>query len=160
MKKIRKYLVMMLMAFATTLGASAYDFKVDGICYEKWSEKEVYVTYPDAGKKYSGVINIPSYIDIDGHVYSVTSIGWNAFFGCTLLTAVTMPDTVLKIGKSAFSGCSALMAVKLSNSLLKIESNAFSGCTNLLALTLPKSIVYIGENAFEGCPFEKNIPTF
>ena len=44
---------------------------------------------------------------IDGHM--VTAIGDEAFYGCTSLTGVTIPDSVTSIGKYAFSGCKSLI---------------------------------------------------
>ena len=42
---------------------------------------------------------------------AVTSIGVSAFYGCTGLTSVTIPDSVTSIGDYAFSGCESLTSV-------------------------------------------------
>jgi hypothetical protein len=42
---------------------------------------------------------------------SVTSIGVNAFFGCSSLSNVTIPGSVASIGKAAFANCRGLAQV-------------------------------------------------
>lgn len=56
-----------------------------------------------------GDVNIPS--EYEG--VAVTSIGNNAFYGCSGLTSITIPDSVTSIGEAAFSGCSSLESITL-----------------------------------------------
>ena len=82
---------------------------------------------------------------------SVTSIGINAFEGCSGLTKLTLPNSVTSIGERAFSFCSGMTELTLPNSVTSIGDVAFWGCTSLTELTLPNSVTSIGNSAFYGC---------
>ncbi len=82
---------------------------------------------------------------------NVTSIGNSAFYGCSGLTSITLPDNVINIGEYAFGGCSGLASVTIGNGVTSIGDHAFSGCSELTDITIPNSITKIGWVAFEGC---------
>ena len=103
------------------------------------------------GEKPSGTLNIPATVPINGTEYSVTIIGNNAFFDCSSLQSVTIPESVTSIGDHAFSDCSSLQSVTIPNSVTSIGDFAFSGCSSLQSVTIPNSVTSIGNNAFGRC---------
>ncbi|MBR5678070.1 MAG: leucine-rich repeat protein [Paludibacteraceae bacterium] len=58
-------------------------------------------------------------------------IGGDAFYGCTGLTSITIPNSVTSIGAGAFQDCTGLTSITIPNSVTSIGENAFSGCTSL-----------------------------
>ena len=82
---------------------------------------------------------------------SIKTISENAFEGCTGLTNITIPGSVTSIGEYAFYGCTNLTSITIPGSVTSIGRFAFSGCTNLTSITIPGSVTSIGEYAFSGC---------
>ena len=66
----------------------------------------------------------------------VTSIGDNAFAGCSILESVTIADTVTTIGKSAFAN-TALTTVSIPYGITAIGENAFANCEKLETVNVP-----------------------
>ena len=54
---------------------------------------------------YEGDIVIPKSVEYEGSSFLVTWIGGSAFYGCSSLTSITIPEGVTSIGERAFSGC-------------------------------------------------------
>ena len=78
-------------------------------------------------------------------------IGENAFFNCTSLENILMPDTVTTIKKAAFCNCSSVRDFELSKKLESIEAEAFYNCTGLSTLTIPDTVTSMGVNMFGKC---------
>ena len=98
-------------------------------------------------KSTTGAITVPS--TLGG--YPVTSIGEFAFYGCSGLSSVTIPDSVTSIWDYAFSDCSGLASVTIPNSVTIIWNGAFSYCSGLTSVTIPASVTTIWDWAFSGC---------
>ena len=82
---------------------------------------------------------------------SVTSIGDRAFRYCISLTSVTIPDSVTSIGEEAFYGCWDLTRLIIPGSVTSIDKDAFCFCSSLTSVTIPDSVTSIGDSAFYGC---------
>ena len=81
----------------------------------------------------------------------VTSVGDEAFMGCSSLTSVELPATVTSIGRDAFANCEALADIAIPDSVTSIGFFAFYGCTALTEITVPDSVTALGIGAFYGC---------
>ena len=140
-------------------------FIVDGLCYNI-NGTSVYVTYQSSESpnypNLSGDIIIPSTVTYNGTTYSVTSIGSNAFLGCSNLTSVTIGDSVRAVGSYAFKDCVGLTSVIIGNSVTSIGYEAFEKCTNLTKVDVRDiaawcNIDFIGGSHSNPLFFAKNL---
>ena len=94
---------------------------------------------------------IPASVTYSGTTYSVTSISYRAFYNCSGLTSVTIPDGVTSIGDGAFDGCSGLTSVTIPDGVTSIGNAAFDDCSGLTVITIPDGVTSIGNYAFSYC---------
>ena len=152
-----KKILSLILALVATTCLWAYDFQSGDFYYNITSSYEPYtveVTYqePHSPSNYSGLtsVTIPETVTYEGTIYSVTSIGYSAFYGCTSLTSITIPNSVTSIGFGAFYGCTSLTSITIPNSVTSIGDYAFSNCYGLTIITIPSSVTSIGEGPFSG----------
>ena len=104
---------------------------------------------------YSSSINgdVPSSLKtvIISNDSSVTSIGYQAFYNCSGLTSITIPDSVTTIGYQAFYNCSGLTSITIPDGVTSIGDLAFYHCSGLTSITIPDGVTSIGNSAFRGC---------
>ena len=93
----------------------------------------------------------------------VTSIGLDAFYGCSGLTSVTIGNSVTSIGMIAFYGCSGLTSVNISDiaawcnihfkgiNPLSYAQHLYLNGEEIKDLIIPNSVTSIGNRAFNGC---------
>ncbi|MCB9002059.1 MAG: leucine-rich repeat protein [Bacteroidales bacterium] len=148
--------VLLFLAFFLSLGAWATDFTVDGVAYTITDATNKYVSIgtgsnaPAIGTSTVGAFTIPSSVSYNDITYSVTAIGGYAFYYCSGLTSVTIPNSVTSIGEYAFYKC-GLTSMDIPGSVTSIEKAAFLYCTSLTSLTIPNSVTSIGGSAFYNC---------
>ena len=94
---------------------------------------------------------IPATVTYEGETYTVTEVGDGAFYGCTGITSVTVPEGVRTCGLYAFRGCSSLKTVTLPNSMVSLQAAVFEGCSSLRSIDLPDNLREMRLEVFAGC---------
>ena len=89
---------------------------------------------------------------------NLTTIGANAFQGCTGLAEVELPASLATIGASAFENCTSLVAFDIPAAVSTIGANTFKGCTSLATVTGGASVETIRTDAFAGTPWYDAAP--
>ena len=169
MKKIALLFLAMLLPMLAS--AATTTFQVGGISYETLENDPQAVMVISGNSKYSGDVVIPATVTYSGKTYIVKSIGQWAFWECTDLKSIVLPEGLVEIDNSSFSGCTGLKAITFPSSLKIIwgpaysnQAGAFSGCTGLRSIYFPADMktsqlydVSIGNASFYGCTSLKTI---
>ena len=110
---------------------------------------------PDA----SGALNIPSQVPYCGVQFTVVSIGVEAFLYNTVVTSLTLPDTITEIKQRAFDG-SSISKLAIPPYTEKIGFQAFFNMSKLVnEIVVPASVKEIGDNAFNESLFKLKVDT-
>ena len=178
-----KKILSLILALVVTTTLWAYDFQSGDLYYNITSKSEPY-TVEVTFQKYESSDNyldlttaiIPKTVTHNDTTYSVTSIGYMAFFYCSSLTSVTIPNSIINIGQFAFVGtgihydesnwesgvlyindCLIMVAESISGECIikdatrLISDMAFGSCNTLTSVTIPSSVKNIGNFAFYYC---------
>ena len=81
---------------------------------------------------------------------AVTIINSSAFYDCSFITKISLPNTIKEIGNSAFGYCTALKTIEIP-ACTRILDSVFIGCISLEEVTLPDGLISIGNNLFANC---------
>ena len=89
---------------------------------------------------------------------SLKSIGYRAFYGCSALQEVVIPENVQSIGMEAFKNCSTINKFNIKSSVLNSTgSGIFSGCSSLKTVTMNGELSTIPEGMFSGAEYITSI---
>lgn len=146
-----KKILLLLCAAVCAFTSAAKDFEVNGITYTITSDSDKtcetkqgevtiesgYIEWYLPGNPVSGDIVIPSVVEYEGEIYTVTAIGQLSFVDNPELTGVTLPETITSIGNMAFYYCRALKTVNIPASVTNIGSEAFNDCDALESVSTP-----------------------
>ena len=147
--KLKRMMMVAVMAFATTLslmadtetiGGYTWTYRISGDTSEIYNGGNVAVS-PNP----TGTLVIPS--SLGGK--PVTGIGEKAFYNCSGLTSVTIPDGVTSVGTYAFCICSGLKSLVLPDSVESVGSYAFHSCRGLVEVVLGDGLASVGDSAFD-----------
>ena len=156
------------------------DLQVKAICCKNWdTNNDGELSYAEAaavksiGTAFKDNTNIIAFtelkyftglIDIESRAFygcsslwkivlpeNICTIGSSAFSGCSSLTNVVIPDSVVTIGSSAFNECSSLTNIIIPNNITAIEGATFKRCTSLTSVVIPDNITLVSVNAFQYC---------
>lgn len=133
----------------------------DTIIYNSSGASTHITTFYYGYEEPSGDLIIPSTITHDDTVYTITTIGYNAFWKCTNITSLTLPNTLNSIIQGAFAGCTGISGeVVFPDAVTHLGADAFRTCTSLNSVVFNDSLKTIGSSAFQGCTSLEHISSF
>ncbi|MDC0550147.1 leucine-rich repeat protein [bacterium] len=118
-----------------------------------WVTTDGDVTITGCNEEATGELIIPEFIR--GNL--VTDIQNSVFQNRSLLTSVTIPDSVNRIGINTFRACSSLASITIGKGVTSIGASAFYSCRKLTDIVINSSITSIGNSAFYDCSSLTNI---
>jgi len=95
--------------------------------------------------------NNSKFVSLDLSGSTITTIPQGAFYVCTTLTSITIPNNVTSIESQAFDNCTILTSVTIPSSVTSIGNSAFYCCNSLTSITIPSSVTSIEKFAFAAC---------
>lgn len=99
-------------------------------------------------KEFSGKVVIPATFQYDDVYYQIVCIGDEAFWGCTEITELILPEGVTTIGNEAFFNCKNMKSLTIPNSVTDIGYGMFQWCENLTTIVW-KGDTYSSAEEFE-----------
>ena len=129
-----------IVEMAPVSAISFSDPNVKNICVANWdtngdgelSEDEA-AAVTNLGTMFKGNSSITSFNELQ-YFTGLTSIGEKAFYNCSSLISVTIPENVTSIGDDAFNGCSVLASINIPSSVNSIGARAFTGCSSMSSI--------------------------
>ena len=142
-----------------------------------YAPQEVWVTYPCFRDYYAngdhittyyygfdkpaGDMVIPATITHNDTVYTVTRIDFSAFYECSEITSVVLPNTLTFIGQRSFLSCHGLTGeIVIPDSVTIIGTNAFFYCNNITSVVFGNNLSEIRSYSFAQCYSLEHISNF
>ena len=116
---------------------------------DQWAEIDFYDSKSNP-LSYAGKLYINDELVSEITLTIATKISDYAFYGCSSLTCINIPDSVTSIGNSAFEYCRSLTSINLPDSVTSIGDSTFGYCSSLTSIRIPDSVTSI-RDAFRGC---------
>ena len=115
-----------------------------------YGNDSMYDYEPGTSPWYEYASLITSVVVENAPLTGVLSLGSWAFYGCTFLVSITLPDCLETIGTGAFSLCTSLASITIPENVTSLGDSAFSGCTGLEEIIFEGDAPQFGEDVFSG----------
>ena len=110
---------------------------IDNIVYDKSGKRLCY-----CNESREGIFTVNKGIE---------KLSGDSFRGCSLLTKISLPDSLQEIGPCAFMECEGLTEIVIPDGVTTLKTNTFFGCSKLSKITLPSTLNKIDNECFEKC---------
>lgn len=87
------------------------DFAINGLEYDFYSTGVMLVGYNSSCQ---GDVVVPSSVTYKGESYKVLELSDYSFQGCTALTSIELPNSLIRIGSKSFYGCTNLWSIEVT----------------------------------------------
>ena len=153
---MRKFFFLLL-ALATLANVSAAvkdTFEIGELTYTVLTESGTTgtVSVKATSTEITGKVIIPERVSNNGKDYTVTQVADKAFWHCTQMTSVKIPESVNYVGSFGFNDCASLDSLVFPNDDLTFSAwYVCSGCKNLKYVRLPANLQKLGYEMFSEC---------
>ena len=138
---------------------------VKSLCVANWDtnrdgelDEDEAAAVTSLGTVFKGNTAITSFDELQ-YFTGLTAISNQAFYGCTNLASVTIPENVTSLGTESFRNCFALTTITIPSGVTSIGERAFNSCKTLTSVTIPANVTSIGVRAFAGCVALESVTT-
>ena len=170
------FILLMSMTGAKTFAHNIEVANNDGVTiYYVWTNNNTKLAVSYRGSEsdsysneYTGNVVIPESVKYNGNTYPVTSIGNSAFYVCSGLTSINIPNSVTSIGNDAFQYCGSQLHVIVpvtdysafcNNDIINLVRTKIGKPVQLIdsegkkitEYIVPNDVISIGNFAFSGC---------
>ena len=143
MKRSYFFLLTALLSATMAWAAVGDEFVSEGIRYSILNESEVelrrFEEYP------IGSVTIPAFVSYEGKEYAVVYIGNLSCADCAALTTVNFAEgsQLLSVDSYAFAGCTNLTSITFPPTIIYLNHTAFLGCSNLVSINLEANNIHL-----------------
>ena len=108
---------------------------------------------PYLGEKFNAAYSNGSVYSLEcGDTTQITTANTKpSGYAYTAMTSATIGDCVTSIGQNAFSGCTNLSTVTIGSGVTSIGADVFEECHSLTSIVIPSGVTSIGASVFARC---------
>ncbi len=151
---MKRILLIISIILCSNLVLAQNTFVVGDITYKPTTGNNVKVR--SCNQSATNVV-IPETVTNNSITYNVTCIGEDAFYWCTNLVSVELPNTITSIESYAFYYATALTSLVIPNAVTSMGWEVFYNCSSLASVTIGSGITELSDGTFYDCNALQNI---